>query len=239
MSTISDHEGRIVASLLGAQAARRAAVRPVGADDMLAVAETLADTGEVDVDDLSLRGLDPVSEAGPAATLLRVLPFGLATPLDRPRVRREAYRHAAATGRDEGIAVACVIAALLAADLLRFDVTTTRVRVRQSLLEDAPFILLDRLIPLPEGAPLEGEESDPGTALQLALTALERADSVAAVLEVLPAELGVARALAGALAGVTGGMEALDGLDRDGLPDETRLRGIAARLVALGAPLPG
>ena len=83
-------------------------------------------------------------------------------PLDRPRLRRDAYRCAAAAGADEGTTIVCVAAALVAADLLRFDPSTTAIRVRQSLLEDAPMALLNRLTILdPETEVVEGD-ADPG-----------------------------------------------------------------------------
>ncbi|PZR77917.1 MAG: hypothetical protein DLM65_14545 [Candidatus Aeolococcus gillhamiae] len=168
MPEISDHGGRIAAALRGAIAAHP---RDGGAGhDMLAVAESIAVHGGLDVGDLRQRQL---ADALGAALLVRVLPFGLATPLDRPRLRRDAYRCAAAAGADEGTTLVCVAAALVAADLLRFDPAMTAIRVRQSLLEDAPMALLNRLtIVDPEIEVIEAE-SDPGAALQLALSELE------------------------------------------------------------------
>ena len=121
-------------------------------------------------DDLRQRQLSTASGAG---LLVRVLPFGLATPLDRPRLRRDAYRCAAATGADEGTTIVCVAAALVASDLLRFDPSTTAIRVRQSLLEDAPMALLDRLVILDPQSEFNDGDADPGAALQLALSVLE------------------------------------------------------------------
>lgn len=137
---------------------------------MLAVAESIAARGGLDVDDLRQRQLSAASAAG---LLVRVLPFGLATPLDRPRLRRDAYRCAAAAGADEGTTVVCLAAALVAADLLRFDPSTTAIRVRQSLLEDAPMALLNRLVILDPQAEVVEADSDPGAALQVALSELE------------------------------------------------------------------
>ena len=136
---------------------------------MLAVAESLGERGELDLDDLRQRDLGDPNAAG---LLVRVLPFGLASPLDRPRLRRDAYRCAAAAGADEGTAVACVAAALIAADLMRFDASTTALRVRQSLLEDAPMALLDRLRVLPENSDLS-PSGQPGATLQLALSVVD------------------------------------------------------------------
>jgi hypothetical protein len=198
---ISDQGSRVAAALRGAIAAQAARDASGAAGDMLAVAESIAACGGLDADDLRGRQLGPA--AGPAM-LIRVLPFGLATPRDRPRLRRDAYRGAAALGADEGTALVCVAAALMVADLLRFDPSTTAMRVRQSLLEDAPMALLDRLTVLdPEREALD-RVSDPGAALQAALSVLEWTGSsgVAAALARLgEAGRGDVGILAGALAG--------------------------------------
>jgi hypothetical protein len=209
MTALADHQQRITAALCGAAAAqlRRGpgdAADPV--QDMFAVAESIAEREGLDVDDLRQRQLSGATGTG---LLLRVLPFGLATPLDRPRLRRDAYRCAAAAGADEGTALVCVAAAVVAADLLRFDPPTTAIRVRQSLLEDAPMALLNRLTIL--DAELEIDDlgdADPGAALQVALSALEWTGcaGVAAALERLgEAGLGDAGTLAAALAGAACG----------------------------------
>jgi hypothetical protein len=200
---ISDHAGRIAAALRGAIAARPH--QDAGAaHDMLAVAESIAARGGLDVDDLRQRQL---SEASGAGLLLRVLPFGLATPLDRPRLRRDAYRCAAAAGADEGTTVVCLAAALVVADLLRFDPSTTAIRVRQSLLEDAPMALLNRLVILGPQTEVE-DDSDPGAALQVALSELDWtgcagvASALARLGEAGRGDVGtLAAALAGAAAG--------------------------------------
>ena len=172
---------------------------------MLAVAESIAAHGGLDVDDLRQRQL---TSAPGAAVLLRVLPFGLATPLDRPRLRRGAYRCAAAAGADEGTTLVCVAAALVAADLLRFDPAMTAIRVRQSLLEDAPMALLNRLTVLDPETEVTEVDSDPGAALQLALSALEwtRCAGVASALARLgEAGRGDTGTLTAALAGAAAG----------------------------------
>ena len=133
---IPDHAGRIAAALRGAIAAQPQRDAVGAAHDMLADAECLQGPGALDLDELRQRHLD---ERGGPALLVRVLPIGLASPFDRPRVRRDAYRCAAASGADEGTAIVAVAAALVAADLLRFDPATTAIRVRQTLLEDAPW----------------------------------------------------------------------------------------------------
>lgn len=206
MSEISDHQRRIAAALRSAIAAQPRGEAVGAAGDMLAVAESIAAHGGLDLDDL--RGRELSASGGPGLLVL-VLPFGLATPLDRPRLRRDAYRCAAAMGADEGTALVCVAAALVVADLMRFDPLTTAIRVRQSLLEDAPMALLDRLTLLdPDGAIAEAAD-DPSAALQVALSALEwtRCSGVAALLGRL-GELGrgdrgtLAAALAGAACGI-------------------------------------
>ncbi len=201
---MSDPVGAIAAALRGAIAAHPHQDAGAG-HDMLAVAESIAACGRLDVDDLRQRQL---STATGAALLVRVLPFGLATPLDRPRLRRDAYRCAASAGADEGTTIVCVAAALVAADLLRFDPSTTAIRVRQSLLEDAPMALLNRLTILdPETEVVEGD-ADPGAALQVALSELEWtgcvgvASALARLGEAGRGDLGtLTAALAGAAAG--------------------------------------
>jgi hypothetical protein len=201
---ISNHAARIAAALRGAIAARPHQDGGAG-HDMLAVAESIATQGGLDVDDLRQRQLSSASGAG---LLVRVLPFGLATPLDRPRLRRDAYRCAAAAGADEGTTIACLAAALVAADLLRFDPTTTAIRVRQSLLEDAPMALLNRLVISEPDAEVVDGDADPGAALQVALSALEWtgcagvASALARLGEAGRGDLGtLTAALAGAAAG--------------------------------------
>ncbi len=202
---MSDPAGPIAAALRGAIAAHPHQDAGAG-HDMLAVAESIAARGGLDVEDLRQRQL---SSAAGTALLLRALPFGLATPLDRPRVRREAYRCAAAAGADEGTTLVCVAAALVGADLLRFDPATTAIRVRQSLLEDAPMALLNQLTILdPEAAVVEGD-GDAGAALQVALSELAWtgcagvASALARLGEAGRGDLGaLTAALAGAAAGV-------------------------------------
>jgi hypothetical protein len=160
---VPDHEQRIVAALCGAAAASQpsdqdGASNP--AQDMLAVAESIAERGGLDVDDLRQRQLPDARGTG---LLLRALPFGLATPLARPRLRRDAYRYASAAGADEGTALVCVAAALVAADLLRFDPVMTAIRVRQSLLEDAPMALLNRLTILDPASAITAAHADPSS----------------------------------------------------------------------------
>jgi hypothetical protein len=257
VTPVPDQEARIAAALRGAAAAAAERSDPAGGDpaggdpsrgnpeiadpgaasshavaDMLAVAESIVERGGLDIDDLRQRQL---SQATGTALLLRVLPFGLATPLDRPRLRRDAYRCAAAAGADEGTALVCVAAALVAADLLRFDPVTTATRVRQSLLEDAPMALLNRLTVLEPGSEITEGEADPGAALQVALSVLEWTDcaGVAAVLARLGegGGHGDVATLAAALAGaVTGACDVQVG----GEVDERAGR-VAAELASLGA----
>jgi hypothetical protein len=234
MPAIADHGRRIAAALRGSIAAQPQR-QPVGAaHDMIEVAESIAAHGGLDVEDLRRRKLE--STGGPAL-LLRALPFGLATPLDRPRLRRDAYRCAAATGADEGSTLVCVAAALVAADLLRFDPTTTAIRVRQSLLEDAPMALLDRISVLDPAGDIGGAGEDPGAALQVALSVLEwtACAGVAAVLARLgEAGRGDVGTLAAALAGVATGQcdVPIDG------PVAERVDRLAEALAAVGEGVP-
>jgi hypothetical protein len=199
---MSDSAGRIAAALRGAIAAHRHQDGGA-ARDMLAVAESIAASGGLDVEDLR-----QLSTAAGAALLVRVLPFGLATPLDRPRLRRDAYRSVAAAGADEGTTVACVAAALVAADLMRFDPATTAIRVRQSLLEDAPMALLNRLTILDADSEVIEGDTDPGAALQVALSELEWtgcAGVAAALARLGEAGRGDLGTLTAALAGIAAG----------------------------------
>jgi hypothetical protein len=120
-----------------------------------------------------------------------------------------------------------VAAAVLIADLLRFDLDWCLTRLHQTLLEEAPLGLLQRLQPLPDDAPLRGD-ADPGAALQIAITALARTDgTIPAVLDELAAygeDLGVALSLAAALAGAATGPTAMP----SEIPE--RVRDVAAAL---------
>lgn len=231
MIDIPDHGARVAAALRGAIAAQPHRDAVGAADDMLAVAECIMGGGGLDLDELKQRHLP--DRAGPAL-LVRVLPIGLATPLDRPRVRRDAYRCAAAGGADEGTTLVCIASALVVADLLRFDPLTTAIRVRQSLLEDAPMALLDRVSLLPAETELNGVDEDPGAALQLALSAVSWTGSagVAAVLARLgESGRGDLGTLAAALAGSASG--ACD-VPVDG-PVAARVDGIARALAEIPA----
>ena len=231
MNDIPGHARRIAAALRGAIAAQPQRDAVGAAHDMLAVAGCLNGPSGLDLDALRQGHLE---ERGGPALLVRVLPIGLATPFDRPRVRRDAYRCAAASGADEGTAIVAVAAALVAADLLRFDPATTAIRVRQSLLEDAPMALLDRIAILAADSPLDEVGDDPGAALQVALSALEWTERIG-VADVL-ARLGEAGrgdtgTLAAALAGAASGScdVPVDG------PVAARIDALAETLAALGS----
>ncbi|HEY7926728.1 MAG TPA: hypothetical protein VIG86_04805 [Candidatus Dormibacteraeota bacterium] len=231
MAEVSDPRNRVAAALRGAIAAQPQREAAGSAYDMLAVAESIAARGGLDADDIRQRHREA---GGATALLVAALPLGLATPLDRPRMRRDAYHYAAATGADEGTALVCVAAALVVADLLRFDPVTTAIRVRQSLLEDAPMALLDRLSVLAAGVPVDVVDEDPGAALQAALSAVEWTGGagVAAVLARLgEAGRGQLGTLAAALAGAASGDcdVPVDG------PVAERVDLVADALVALGA----
>ncbi len=239
---LPDHQGsaysaRIEAAFLGALAGERAAQAPAAAGDLLEVADSIATVGGFDADDLRRRGLAGSSQAGPAGLLLRAVPFGLLAPLDRPRVRRDAYRVAALAGADEGTAVAAMAAALLTADLTRFDIATSVMRVYQSLLEDAPFALLERLRIGGDVAPAEGDD-DPGAALHLAIAAVFGADQIEAAIQ---GAAGTGRraavSLAGALAGARLGVAGLDAAWRAAVPHAHRAVTLAASVAARVAAL--
>lgn len=228
---------RIEATFLGALAGERAAEAPAAAGDLLEVADSIASIGGFDADDLRRRGLTGSSQAGPAGLLLRAVPFGLLAPLDRPRVRRDAYRVASLAGADEGTAVAAMATALLTADLTRFDVRTAALRVYQSLLEDAPFSLLERLRLEWSAHPPEGDD-DPGTALQLALAGVLGADAVEAAVQAAAGEgRRAATSLAGALAGAHLGAAGVDDAWRTAVPHAHRAATLAVAMAARAAGL--
>lgn len=227
---IDDLSGRIEAAVVGALAGEAAAGTAAGAADLLGVAESAAACGGYVEADLRQRGLERPSRSGTAGLLLRALPFGMITPLQRPRLRRDAYRCVALAGADEGTAVAAVATALLVADLMRFDLDTALIRVRQSLLEDAPMTLLDRLH---VSAPIDTQpahESDAGAVLQAAITALATAHTVEGVVAARAGGPAVALTLAGSLAGVHHGRTAVAGIQADTLPHGDRALQIAHRL---------
>jgi hypothetical protein len=204
---LDDLPVRIHAALAGAVAGERLAGTPTGAGQLLDAADSAAACDGLDPADLEARGLTALPVAGASALVLRGVVYGLLSPLDRPLLRRSAHRSASLAGADPGTAKTAVAAAVLAADLLRFDLDWSLTRLHQTLLEEAPAALLQRLRPLPDHVPLRDDE-DPGAALQIAITALARAGSVPGVLDELQSYgegLGVALSLAGALAGARGG----------------------------------
>lgn len=227
-ATVDDLPGRIHAALIGALAGESAAGVAAGAADLLGVAESAAASGGFDEADFRRRGLERPSRSGSAGLVLRALPFGLLTPFDRPRLRRDAYRAAALAGADEGTALTGVAAAILIADLLRFELGIALVRVRQSLLEDAPMALLKRLAPGGEAG--AAADPDPGTALQGAINALDGSGGVLESVQRASGGAVVAISLAGALAGARGGPDAITGIQVESLPHGERAASIARRL---------
>ena len=223
---------RLAAALVGAAAGEAAAGTAAGTRQLLDLADSIAACGGLDGADLAARGLDALPATGAAGLVLRATACGLASPLDRPRLRRDAHRSVRLAGGDEGTAITAVAAAVLAADLCRFDLDLALVRLRQTLLEEAPLALHARLAPLEwSTAPLCS--GDPGSTLQLAITALDRAPT-------LPEAVGEAAGYGGdvaaavALAGVLAGARtAFEGCDEDWLaavPARARAVEIAARL---------
>jgi len=218
---------RVHAVLAGALAGEELAGTATGAAQMLLAAESAASSGGFDEADLRGRGLDQPPASGPAGLLLRALP--LLSPLDRPLLRRNAHRAATLGGGDAGTAITAVAAAVLCADLLRFDLESSLARLRQTLLEEAPFALLDRLEPLHPRAALAGD-SNPLAALQIAITALARADTPGEVLAEVSAYADqpcASLSLAGALAGARRGLDPADAAWAASVP--------AAERVALAA----
>jgi hypothetical protein len=220
---------RIEAALVGVCVGEAAAGLPAGAADLLGVAESVAATGGFDPEDLRRRGLEHASKSGSAGLLLRGLPFGLLTPNDRPRLRRDAYRCVALAGADEATAITSVAAAILSADLLRFDLVTALVRLRQSLLEDAPLALLERFRLPPVDAPAPAGQ-DPGSVFQSAIGALGRAEGVVAAVRAAVDASPVATGLAGALAGARDGLEGITEAETRDVPHAERAVAIARRM---------
>jgi hypothetical protein len=234
MTTISiDRLGeRIRASVAGSLAAEAAVGLPSGALHMLAVAESLADRGDFDGDDLRARGLGSMPACGSGGVLVRVVPYGLVLPADRPHLRRCAYRAALLASADEGTAAIAVATAVLATDLLRFDLDTALVRVRQTLLEEVPMPVQQRLAPL---LPAEAQDpgDDPGASLQLAITVLSTTTGVIGAIDAVIAaapQAAVAASLAGALAGCRDGLEGITSSWLEAIPAAEPARRASERL---------
>jgi len=230
---------RLAAALVGAAAGEAAAGAAAGTRQLIDLAESIAAHGGLDEADAVARGLDKPPATGAAGLVLRATACGLASPLDRPRLRRDAHRSVRLAGGDEGTAITAVAAAVLAADLCRFDLDLALVRLRQTLLEEAPLALHARLVPLEwSTAPLCS--GDPGSTLQIAITALDRAPTLPEAVDEAAGyggDVAAAVALAGVLAGAR---TAFEGCDEDWLaavPARTRAVEIAARLA--GAQLSG
>jgi hypothetical protein len=230
---------RIHAGIAGALAGEAAAGQPSGADEMLSAAESLAGLGEYSAADLRRRGLGALPPCGPGAILVRVMPYGMFDPGDRPRLRRNAYRAALLAPIDEGTAATAVATALLVADLLRFDLDTAAMRVRQTLLEEAPWPVLQRLAPLHPDVAAAHPGDDPGASLQIAITALSTATGIRAAVDAVLAMApgaAIATSLAGALAGCRDGLDGTDGEWLQGLPAAAPARDAAERLAELAIP---
>jgi hypothetical protein len=220
---------RIAAALYGASAAEAAAETATGVRQLIELAAELASAPALDDDVLRTRGLAAAPPTGLAGLLLRAVPVGLLTPLDRPRLRRDAHRCAIIGGADAGTAMVAVATAVLAADLCRFDLDTALVRLRQTLLEEAPAALLQRLVPLPSqtGGYATG---DPGDALQHAITALAAGRGVPQVIEAalsIAGEVAAAAALSGALAGARDGLMGIDDEWLAAVPARARIADVA------------
>jgi hypothetical protein len=223
---------RVAAALLGAAAGEAASGTSAGTRQLLDLAESIADRGGVEEADLVARGLDRPPATGAAGLVLRATACGLASPLDRPRLRRDAHRSVRLAGGDEGTAITAVAAAVLTADLCRFDLDLALVRLRQTLLEEAPLALHARLVPLDRGtSPLCS--GDPGSTLQIAITALDRAATLPEAVEEAAGyggDIAAAVALAGVLAGARSAFEGCDEEWLAAVPARGRATEVAARL---------
>ena len=128
---------------------------------------------------------------------------------------------------------------MLVADLCRFDLDLALVRLRQTLLEEAPLALHARLQPLdPATAPLCS--GDPGATLQVAITALDRAATLPETVEEAAGyggDVAAAVALAGVLAGARTAFEGCDEEWLAAVPARARAVEVAARLAAASTPL--
>jgi hypothetical protein len=247
--TIDGLAQRIHAALLGASAGEAAAERPVGVRQLLDLAELLAgNEARIDAQTLREHGLDTAPAGGPASLLLRAVLAGLVTPLDRPRLRQASHRLVTVARGDEGTAMTAVATGVLAADLTRFDLETALVRLRQTLLEEAPSALHVRLRPF-GWTEAPAASSDPGASLQLAITALDRAESIPDVIETTmraSGDVAAACALAGALAGARHRLEGCEAAWLAAVPARQRIDTVAtalggvadALLLARGAGFP-
>jgi hypothetical protein len=238
--TIEGLPERIRAALLGAAAGEAAAEQPAGVRQLLDLAELLGENGaSIDVATLRERGLDAPPAGGPAALLLRAVLAGLATPLDRPRLRQGSHRLVTVAHGDEGTAMTAVATGVLAADLIRFDLETALIRLRQTLLEEAPSALHMRLRPF-GWTEAPAASTDPGASLQLAITALDRASSIPDAVDAAmraSGDVAAAAALAGALAGARDGLDGCDADWIDAIPARARIDAAAAALGAVAVAL--
>ena len=234
---IEDLPARVEAACLGALAGEKAAGSPAGADDFLIVANSAAKRGGLDLEDLRNRGLTLPPACGPPGLLLRAVPFALLSPLDRPQIRFNAYRCVSLAAPNEATAVTALASAVLAADLMRFDLDTALIRLRQTFLEEAPNEVLRSLVPFAVDERLPADP-DPIVSLQLAITALQRERGVPSVIGLLAGVEGsrAAVTLGGVLAGARDGLP--DGGEwRANVPHNVRASAIARELAERAAAL--
>ncbi len=83
--------------------------------------------------------------SGEGGYLLHTVPLALTLPLNRPLLRRLAAHLPGDAPQLEGIRILTIAAGLVAADLLSHDIPVVLLRVHQSLLEEAPTLVLDWL----------------------------------------------------------------------------------------------
>jgi len=223
---------RVTAALLGAAAGEALAGAAAGTRQLLDLAESIAAHGGLDEADALGRGLGSPPATGAAGLVLRATACGIASPLDRPRLRRDAHRSVRLAGGDEGTAITAIAAAVLAADLCRFDLDLSLVRLRQTLLEEAPLALHARLVALDrDTAPLCS--GDPGSTLQVAITALDRTLTLPEAIEEAAGyggDITAAVALTGVLAGARSALEGCDEEWLAAVPARARAEAVAALL---------
>lgn len=234
VTNLSGVAARGTAALGGALLAEARSGSPTGAHQLLAAMESLGAHGELLPGDLRARGLGALPPCGAAGIPIRAVAAALLTPADRPALRRHATALAQVSpATDFGTVAVTLATGVLALDLLRFDLGTALLRLHQTLLEDAPILVLRRLRPLsPEAAAPADTES--GAALQLAITALAEASGVEAVCDAVlvrqPAAT-IAVSLAAALAGLRDADQGLSAAAYQGLPGGERV-GPAAQALA-------
>ena len=228
----SDLGAMLDSALRGAAAGAVAAARLDLLDDLLAAQYTLP-AGERAGHRGARRG--PAADGGATSLMLRGIPFGLLTPLDRPRLRSATYHSVTAAGGDDLLAITAVAVAVISADLARrFAIGEAEFRCRQTLLEEAPAAVLGALNPHGDLS-LLGSDSGALAALRIALTALHRGEGVD---DVVDRSAGDDRAVSVVLAGAWAGIRARSAGNRP-IPEDVIPRlATAVEHMLSGSPVP-